>query len=221
VRSLVRDRATQAILCSLKLPQVEIGGCPTLFMTPNPPDLQDDGRVLLSVRHPGRMSVPPPLQWRTAEDVRAMIRALTSRFGNVVSLICHDYADLEFAAAFPDVPRCYFDSVDQYIDALRRCRLNVTYRLHAFLPCLAFGTPSIHLSYDERGRETVATAGMGEWDVDLLAEADAVGAIMDRAGQVERYHALRDQGAATVAALHRTTMAGLRAFGQAISGPQS
>ena len=113
----------------------------------------------------------------------------------------------------------YFDGVERYIDALRRCRLSVSYRLHAFLPCLAFGTPSIHLSYDERGREAVATAGMGEWDIDITREADVVGAVMTRARQIERYQALRRQSAATIAGLRETTMAGLGRFAKAVAQP--
>ena len=222
VLTMVRDHGTQEILRTLAIRNVEVGGCPTLFMAPNPagwtPD-DHDGRVLISVRQPDRMSIPPPLQRRVADDVRRLIAALRGAFGGPIVLACHDYADLEFAAGFPDAPLIYFDGVERYVNALRRCRLSVSYRLHAFLPCLAFGTPSIHLSYDERGRGAVATAGMGEWDVDITRERDVVDAVMTRAGQMERYQTLRRQSAGTIAGLRETTMAGLACFAKAVSRP--
>ena len=219
VLTLVRDHGTREILRALAIPRVEVGGCPTLFMAPNPADWTYGERVLLSVRHPDRMSIPPPLQRRVADDVCRLIAALKERSGGPVVLACHDYADLEFAAAFPDAQSIYFDDVERYVEALRRCRLSVSYRLHAFLPCLAFGTPSIHLSYDERGREAVATAGMGEWDIDITREADVVGAVMDRARQIDGYQALRRQGAPLIARLRETTMAGLDRFAKAVAQP--
>jgi hypothetical protein len=221
VVTMVRDRGTQEILRAFAIPNVEVGGCPTLFMAPNPAGRIHDERVLLSVRQPERMSVPPPLQRRVADDVSRLIAALEETCGGPIVLACHDYADLEFAAAFPDTPSIYFDGVERYIDALRRCRLSVSYRLHAFLPCLAFGTPSIHLSYDERGREAVATAGMSEWDIDITRETDVVDAVMARVRQIERYHALRCRSAAAIAGLRETTMTGLQRFASAVAQPMA
>ena len=220
VLTMVRDHGTREILRELGIPSVEVGGCPTLFMAPNPSGWtadDNDQRVLISVRHPDRMSIPPPIQRRVADDVGRLIAALKSAFGGPIVLACHDYADLEFAAGFRDTPLVYFDCVERYVDALRRCRLSVSYRLHAFLPCLAFGTPSIHLSYDERGREAVATAGMGEWDIDMMQGADVVEAVMTRAMQVERYQALRRQSAVTIAALRTITIAGVERFAKAVA----
>jgi polysaccharide pyruvyl transferase WcaK-like protein len=216
VRTIVRDRGTQEILRGFGIEDLAVGGCPTLFMAPNPAGWARDERVLISVRRPDRMSISPPLQRRVAEHVRDLIDVLNTQLGGPVVLACHDYADLEFAAGF-DAPSISFDRVERYIEALRRCRLSVSYRLHAFLPCLAFGTPSIHLSYDERGREAVATAGMGDWDIDMIRETDVVGAVMSRARQLDRFHELRRQGAATIARLRETTMAGLESFVKAVS----
>jgi polysaccharide pyruvyl transferase WcaK-like protein len=217
VATLVRDRSSYDRLRALGVDNVEIGGCPTMFLVASH-DSEDDRRVLLSLRHPNRMSVPPPLQWRVADDVRRLISALGSD-GDPVFLTCHDYADLEFAAGFPDAPRLYFDDVHRYLEALRRCRLSVTYRLHAFLPCLAFGTPSIHLSYDERGRETVGATGMGDWDIDLLHEPDPVEAVMARRGDLGRYHELRRGALPVIAELRATTDEAFRRFAEAVAGP--
>ncbi|MEP7305138.1 MAG: polysaccharide pyruvyl transferase family protein [Acidobacteriota bacterium] len=220
VLTLVRDHGTQEILRELAIPSVEVGGCPTLFMPPNPAGWTAGDRVMISVRHPDRMSISPPLQRRVADDVRGLIAALQAAFGGPIVLACHDYADLEFAAAFTDAASIYFDDVERYIDALRRCRLSVSYRLHAFLPCLAFGTPSIHLSYDERGRAAVATAGMGEWDIDMTRDTCVVDAVMTRARQIERYQGLRCQSAETIAGLREITIAGLRRFATAVAQPR-
>lgn len=216
VVTLVRDRRSQAVLRSLAVDGVEIGGCPTLFLAANPEGWADDGRVLFSVRHPGRMNVPPLMQWRVADDVRRLIAALKAEYGDSVFVACHDYADLEFARGFPEAPLLYFDEAGRYLEALRRCRLNVTYRLHAFLPCLAFGTPSIHLSYDERGREAVATAGMGEWDIDLFHEHDVVEAVTLRSRNLGHYEELRALASQTVADLRSTTLDGLGRFAEAV-----
>ena len=164
----------------------EIGGCPTLFLPPNGSEQPADGGVMISVRHPLRMSVPPPLQWRIADDLRRLIAALGAEFGGPVRLSCHDYIDLEFAAGFPEATPVYFDDVERYIAALRRSRLHVSYRLHGFLPCLAFGVHSIHLSYDERGRSMLSTLGAGACEVDLLTERDCVGAVLDHARHRDR-----------------------------------
>jgi hypothetical protein len=221
VIAMVRDSATQRILESLALPTVDVGGCPTLFMAPTPDGSGHNGRVLVSVREPSRMSIPPVLQWRVAEDVRRLIAALQQRYGRSVFLVCHDYADLQFAAAFPEAPAIYFDDVDQYIDSLRRCQLSVSYRLHAFLPCLAFGTPSIHLSYDERGREMLAMVDMGAWDVDITREADVVDAVLSRLRDIEQYAVLRRQSDAIIARLREITMAGLARFATAVAAPRA
>ena len=73
---LVRDHATQDILNSIGCSGIEVGACPTMFLPANTEEYRGDGRILISIRHPSRMSVPPELQWRTAEDVRKIIDRL-------------------------------------------------------------------------------------------------------------------------------------------------
>ena len=215
--ALVRDHASKSLLDDMGAGEVEVGGCPSMLMAPNPPGQSSDGRILLSIRHPAQMSVSPELQWRTPGDVRRLINALRGAYGDEVHLICHDYKDLEFAAGFADVPRLYFDDVERYIQALRSCRLSVSYRLHAFLPCLAFGVPSIHLSYDERGAAMVACAGMADWDIDLMATNDVATAVMARASALDDYHRLRSTAAASLERMRTVTMAGLVRFAAAVA----
>ena len=205
--ALVRDDASRDLLRELGA-EVAVGGCPTVFLPPNASDAPGDGGVMISIRHPLRMSVPPPLQWRVADDLRRLIAALGREFGCQVRLSCHDYVDLEFAAGFPEATPVYFDDVGRYMAALRRCRLHVSYRLHGFLPCLAFGTHSVHLSYDERGRSMLATLGVDACEVDLLTEPDPVDAVMDRARDRERYLAARHGAQPVIRELRAITMRG-------------
>jgi polysaccharide pyruvyl transferase WcaK-like protein len=155
------------------------------------------------------MSVPPPLQWRIGEDLRRLIAALRGEFQRPVRLACHDYVDLEFAAGFPDAAPVYFDDVGRYMTALRRCRLHVSYRLHGFLPCVAFGTHSIHLTYDERGRSMLSTVGLDACSVDLFTERDCVAAVLDRARSADDYETARRRALPAIDDLRRRTMRGL------------
>jgi polysaccharide pyruvyl transferase WcaK-like protein len=204
----VRDDASRDLLAAIGL-DVEVGGCPTLFLPANPDERSGDGDIVISVRHPLRMSVPPPLQWRVAEDLRRLIAALRDEFQTPVRLACHDYIDLEFAAGFPDAAPVYFDEVCRYMTALRTCRLHVSYRLHGFLPCVAFGSHSIHLSYDERGRSMLSTVGLEACSVDLLTERDAVSAVLDRARSPHVYETARLRALPAIAELRRRTIRGL------------
>jgi len=215
---LVRDRASQRMLEDLGVGTVELGGCPSLFLSPNRPDQAASDRILFSIRHPARMSVPPELQWRVADDVRRLLEALERAYGPTVALACHDYKDIEFAKGFPNTPLLYFDGVERYMKALRQCRLSVTYRLHAFLPCLSFGTPSVHVSYDERGSAMVATAGMAAWDVDLIRERDVVATVMQRTADLVRYWELRSAAQPAIASMKATSVAAIRRFADAVTG---
>lgn len=207
--AMVRDASSQAILQELGA-AVDIGGCPTLYLPAVQRTAPPTGGVLISIRHPMRMSVPPHLQWRIAEDVRRLIDALGREYGQTVQLICHDYIDLEFAAGFADATPVYFDDVGRYLAALRDCTIHVSYRLHGFLPCLALGSHSINLSYDERSTSMLSTIGMADWDIDLMRETDCVAAVMDRVRSGARYQAARTAALPRIGALREITLAGLR-----------
>ncbi|MGO9359201.1 MAG: polysaccharide pyruvyl transferase family protein, partial [Xanthobacteraceae bacterium] len=203
------DRASQGLLREIGV-DAAIGGCPTLFLPESPTPPAEDGPVLISVRHPSRMSVPPVLKWRIAEDLRRLIACLQGEFGHRVKLLCHDYIDLEFAAGFADVPTVYFDDVYRYTAALRSCSLSLSYRLHAFLPCIAFGTPSIHLSYDERGHSMIETIGLEDWNIDLLTARDCVSDVMDRVHARATYHTSRAASKPAISAMQDISIDALR-----------
>ena len=209
--AMVRDTGSQEILADLGA-KVTVGGCPTLYLPPNAEGEAAKGGVIISVRHPMRMSVPATLQWRIAEDLRRLIAALRAEYAQPVYLACHDYIDLEFAAGFPEASPMYFDEVGRYIEALRTCKLHVSYRLHGFLPCLAMGSHSINLSYDERGRSMLSTIGMAAWDVDLMQSGDCVSAIMDRARSADQYRRAREAALPLIHELRQITVRGLQSL---------
>jgi hypothetical protein len=62
----------------------------------------------------------------------------------------------------------------------------------------------------------VATAGMGEWDIDLSTEHDVVAIVLRRARAMSEYHRLRDQARPRIAAMKATTMSGLRRFSEQV-----
>jgi polysaccharide pyruvyl transferase WcaK-like protein len=71
-----------------------------------------------------------------------------------------------------------------YLRLLRGASLVVSFRLHAFLPCLSFGTPTVNISYDERSLSLVRTLGLGEWDIDFIQEPDVTEAVLDRVNRI-------------------------------------
>ncbi len=123
---LVRDRATAQHLAGLGCATVRAVGCPALFlgdalplMPAADPALADT--VLLSIRHPRLMSVPHSVQGRLHQDVRRLIDHFTG-LGHDVRLLCHDYQDLPFAQAFPDVPAMYTEDPYRFLAWLRGYR---------------------------------------------------------------------------------------------------
>ncbi len=193
---LVRDESTQNYLASMGLKGIGVSGCPTLFLgeivSSLPQDTTTNGSVLISLRNPQRMSIPYRAQGRVWEDVRGLIEHFRQR-GDDVRLLCHDIQDLSFAHGFPDVPLLYSEDPRRVLAWLRGASLNITFRLHAFLPCLAIGTPSINLSYDERAKSLIKTVGMSEWDIDYIQSENAVDQIRERMDNLDRFHDLVEQ----------------------------
>jgi Polysaccharide pyruvyl transferase len=181
---LVRDDATAALLESIGVDSAVVAGCPTLFLdrflrdAPAPdPDMA--GTALLSVRHPRLMSLSYACQDQVRADIRAIAADLAAGYDRV-ALVCHDYQDLAFAAAFPELASLYTEDARRLLAWLRGCAVSVTYRLHAFLPCVAFGVPSVHVSYDERGEAMVETLGVEDWNVPMPATDDVAGEVRAR-----------------------------------------
>ncbi|MEM1331319.1 MAG: polysaccharide pyruvyl transferase family protein [Planctomycetota bacterium] len=188
--SLARDSATTSYLQSIGCERVELGGCPTVGLGSIadrlPPVAEHDrDQVLISVRNPSLMNIPLEAQAAVRGDVTQLIAQAERWGGQTPRLLCHDHRDIPFAASFRGVEYVYTGDVYRFLALLNAARLNITYRLHSALPCLAFGTPFVNVSYDERAQSVLETIGLGEWNVNLMApgvrqSGGVAGAVQDR-----------------------------------------
>lgn len=184
-QTLVRDTATAEGLRAMGCRDVTVGGCPTVFLNrmadrlPQIPG-HDAGLVLLSVRNPALMNIPLHKQATIRGDVLDLMSLVHERTGRQAKLLCHDYRDIPFAASIPNAEYIYTDDVYTYLALLREASLSVSYRLHATLPALTLGTPSIKISYDERAISLMDTLGLGAWNINLMEVDDLCSAVADR-----------------------------------------
>lgn len=194
--SLARDEATLDYLRGLGVGSAALGGCPTLLLSqvamPEAALRTAPGTgTLLSIRHPQLMSIPLRDQARLHGVVERLIAALEASGRGPVRLLCHDTRDLAFASSLGDVEFILPDDVYSYLSLLRTAPLVVSFRLHAFLPCVSFGTPAVNISYDERSSSLVRTIGLGAWDIDFVRSTDPVGDVLDRCARLDDLTALR------------------------------
>jgi polysaccharide pyruvyl transferase WcaK-like protein len=196
--SYARDAATAQYLKQLGIEKVKVSACPTIFVDrlasrfPRIPE-RDQSGVLISVRQPDLMSIPIPKQNQVRADIRAMIQFLREKGHENIQILCHDHRDIPFAASFPDVDYIYTGDVYTYLALLKSATLNISYRLHSFLPCLSFGIPTIKISYDERALSLVETIGYGEWNIDMMQTDDTIGAVIDRYNHLDELKVLKEQ----------------------------
>ena len=214
--SLVRDRATLQFLQRIGCDPI-LGGCPTIFvdrMADRLPSLAECDRntALISVRNPALMSIPLEKQAQVYQDVLDIIALLRREGFADVRLLCHDHRDLSFAASFPDIDYVYTGDVYTYLALLRSCALNVTYRLHSMLPCLAFGTPAIKISYDERALSLVETIGFGDWNIDMMQARDVASRVRERYRRLKDLRTMRTKARPVWENLHSTMLDGFRQF---------
>ncbi|MFA6074519.1 MAG: polysaccharide pyruvyl transferase family protein [Negativicutes bacterium] len=182
--SLARDAATYEYLHNIGCDKVELGGCPTLFldeMAYRLPPVNNSlmKTVFISVRNPSLMNLPLYKQATVRQDIVNIVNSLTSRGYEDIKLLCHDHRDIEFAASFTNIDFVYNGDVYSYLNYLRSCALVVGYRLHSTLPCLAFGIPTIKISYDERACSLLDTLGYHDWNINM-AECDNVPMIVEQ-----------------------------------------
>lgn len=172
--SLSRDIATVDHLRSINCNTL-LGGCPTLFMNEIPQHLvpmlgNEKTDALISIRTPSLMSIPIRNQYETRDNILELIGLLRSKNFENIKFLCHDHRDIEFANSIPEINYYYTDDIYTYLTLLRNTRLNITFRLHSFLPCLAFDIPAIKISYDERALSMMDTINMKEWNIDYLKD---------------------------------------------------
>lgn len=193
--SLARDDATMSYLRGLGLTTPILGGCPTLLLSkiamPRPEIPAMEG-TLVSIRDPQLMSIPLRDQARLHSTIVAIVESLQRDGFGPVRILCHDLRDLSFAASLGNVEMILADDVYAHLELLRRARLVVSFRLHAFLPCLSFGTPAVNISYDERSISLVRTIGLGDWDIDFVRSSDVVAEVRDRCARLDDLAKLRE-----------------------------
>lgn len=194
--SLSRDKATKEYLDSLNCKNT-LGGCPTLFINEIPQHLvpimdADKTDALISIRTPTLMSIPVQYQYRLRTQLEETIHLLKARGYSNVKFLCHDHRDIPFAASFGGVEYLYTEDVYTYLTFLRNTRLNLTFRLHSFIPCLAYDVPTIKVSYDQRALSMLDTLGMNEWNIDLLKH-DLIKEIDYRLSNINELQAIKQK----------------------------
>lgn len=194
--SLSRDIATYEYIKGLGIDNV-LGGCPTLFlneipqhMVPITPNLHTD--ALISVRNPSLMSIPIDFQFEMKNQVEEIIKLLRSKGFRNIKLLCHDHRDIPFAAIFKDVEYIYTDDVYTFLTYLKNTKLNITYRLHSFLPGISLDIPVIKLSYDQRALSLLETVGLNEWNIDILKD-DVIPEIKRRIENIDELEELKNE----------------------------
>lgn len=224
--SLARDHATLGYLHGLGCDQARLGGCPTIFldaMASRLPSMAECDRntVLISIRNPTLMSIPLDKQAQVYDDILQIAAFLRREGFSDVRLLCHDHRDLAFAASFPGLDYVYTGDVYTYLALLQSCALNVSYRLHSVLPCLAFGTPAIKVSYDERALSTLETVGFGAWNIDMIRTRDVIGKVKERYRHLRDFRSLRAEVRPLWKQLNNTLSETLHAFADEVRRYQS
>lgn len=172
--SLSRDIATTEHLRSIGC-NTTLGGCPTLYMNEIPQHLvplmgYEKIDALISIRSPSLMSIPIKKQYETRETIIELISILKNKGYKNIKFLCHDHRDIEFANSVTEIEYYYTDDIYTYLTLLRNTKLCLTFRLHSFLPCLAFNVPTIKISYDERALSMMETINMQDWNIDYLKD---------------------------------------------------
>lgn len=220
--SLARDEVTHSYLNGLGLDQVQLGGCPTIFLDkqlwrlPRLPEVDQTG-VLISIRTPDLMNIPLSKQAQVRGDVERIIAFLRAEGHSKIRLLCHDHRDVAFAASFTDIEYVYTSDVYTYLALLRSCSLNISYRLHATLPSLAFGTPTIKITYDERALSLMETVGYGGWNINMMASGDLLADVQDRYRRLDELPQLKHANQGIWSGHYETMLNSFRQFADEVN----
>lgn len=172
--------------------------------------------VLLSVRNPALMSIPPDIRASVSLHIRGIVDDLREAGYGAPKILCHDYRDIEFAASFKGLDYCYIEDPHMFLATLKAAKLNVTYRLHSALPCLSFGTPCIKISYDERALSLMDTVGYGGWNIDMVKTPDVVAQVRDRLGRLHELPRLKREAQPIWDHLREVNMQAFARFADAV-----
>lgn len=171
--SLVRDSATLNHLESIGVKDAIFGGCPTIFLGKyndykNLIPKDDFVGTLISIRTPSLINLPQKYQISLTDELEKTIKYLRGKGHKRIRLLCNDSRDCEYASYFRDIANVdfvYTSNVFDYFSLLSNAELVISFRLHASLPSMSFGTPAINVSYDERAECLFEDLGLGNWDI--------------------------------------------------------
>lgn len=178
--SLSRDSATHEHLKGLHT-RDRMGWCPTINLKryvdrlPRLPDKEEVG-TLISVRTPALMNVPYRFQSSIQSHIELAIDRLRFNGHRRIRILCNDSRDLDFATAFrytKNVDAVYTNDVYQYLSLLRNATMVISYRLHATLPAISFGVPTVNIAYDERAQCLFNDLGLHQAYLDIVGLGDA------------------------------------------------
>lgn len=217
--SLSRDSATADHIRSLGA-STTVGGCPTLFINEIPQHLvplldTDKTDALISIRTPTLMSIPVEKQYEMREQMQAIIALLKSKGFSNIKFLCHDHRDIPFAASFKGIDYVYTEDVYTYLTYLRNTRLNVTYRLHSFIPCLSYDIPAIKISYDQRALSMLDTLGMNDWNINMLKD-NVLAEIGHRVDHINDLRGVKNKLSNTWQGLRNEMLKGCETFAQKV-----
>lgn len=188
-----RDSATTDYIKNLGC-QTHNGGCPTLFLN----EYFTEQKVysekyktdcLISIRTPTLMSVPPTNQYELRDQLITIIATLKDKGYKNVKILCHDHRDIPFADSF-DIDYLYTDDSYKFLHLLKNTRLNLTFRLHSFIPCVSFNVPTIKVSYDQRALSLVDTIGLDDWNINYLKD-DVVTEVTNRIDNISDLESIK------------------------------
>ena len=177
--SLSRDSATHEHLQAIN-GKDQIGWCPTINLNRYAnqlPDLPENEEVgtLISVRTPGLMNVPYRFQSNIQAHIEQVIDRLRKCGHKRIRILCNDSRDLDFATAFrytKGVDSIYTSDVYQYLTLVKNADLIVSYRLHATLPAMSFGVPTVNIVYDERAMSLFNDLGLQASYLNMVEKGD-------------------------------------------------
>jgi polysaccharide pyruvyl transferase WcaK-like protein len=198
--SLVRDTSTLNHVQSIGVTNSIFGGCPTIFLGKygtykNFLPKDDLVGALISIRTPSLVNLPQKFQLAMTDELVNTIKILREKGHKRIRLLCNDSRDCEYASYFRDIANVdfvYTSNVFDYLSLVERADILVSYRLHATLPALSFGTPVINISYDERAEQLIKDLGIGEWDIRITGTYSVSNEVLNRIENLEELRRLKE-----------------------------
>ena len=189
--SLSRDSTTHSLAHALNSKD-ELGWCPTIGLSryrqvlPPLPESEKVG-ALISIRTPQLMNVPYRFQYRIPGYIEQAIDELRAAGHDRVRILCNDSRDLDFATVFrfsKSVDSIFASDVHEYLSLLSQASTVVSFRLHATLPAISFGTPAINIAYDERSESLCRDLDIDDASLHMIHLGESFSACLrERIGQ--------------------------------------